>query len=151
MLGYVPGHMTKIASRPMFGKNLQKSPSSEPRGRWPWSLVHSIGYSRTTKFVQMMTLVWHWPFLWHGQICFQMLLHGWKLIQHIVMYFGACSNSAYPMHSGERYRTAYPMHSGERYRTLFFIVIILCQNLMQGKLYWTFYSWNEVWSDFGEI
>ena len=26
-------------------------------------------------------------------------------IQHMVMYFQNCSNSAYPMHSGERYRT----------------------------------------------
>ena len=31
----VPGHMTKMASRPIYGKNLQKFPSSEPRGRWP--------------------------------------------------------------------------------------------------------------------
>ena len=28
----VPGHMTKMVSRPIYGKNLQKSPSSEPRG-----------------------------------------------------------------------------------------------------------------------
>ena len=61
------------------------------------------------KYVQMMTLSWPWPFLWHGQICFLMLLHGWKLIQHIVMYFQACSNSAYPQHSGERYRTNGPL------------------------------------------
>ena len=26
-------------------------------------------------------------------------------MQHIAMYFQGCSNSAYPMHSGERYRT----------------------------------------------
>ena len=81
----VPGHMTKMASRPIHCKkckNLQKSPSSEPRGWWPWNLVHNIGCSSTctTKFVQMMTLGWPWPFLWHGQICFLMLLHGWKLI-----------------------------------------------------------------------
>ena len=50
----------------------------------------------------MMTLGWPWPCLW--QICFLMLLHGWQLIQHIVMYFQACSNSAYPMHSCERSR-----------------------------------------------
>ena len=31
-----------------------------------------------------------------------MLLQGSKLIQHIVIYFQACSNSAYPTHSGER-------------------------------------------------
>ena len=50
---------------------------------------------------------WPCPFLWHGQICFVMLLHGWKLIQHIVIYFEGYSNSAYPMHSGERYRTVW--------------------------------------------
>ena len=32
-----------------------------------------------------------------------MLLQGSKLIQDIVTYVQACSNSAYPMHSGERY------------------------------------------------
>ena len=38
-----------------------------------------------------------------------MLLHGLKLMKHIVMYFQACSYSAYPMHSGERYRTIGPL------------------------------------------
>ena len=83
----VPGHMTKMASRPIYGNNFKTSPSSEQSGRWPWNLVYVIGYSSTTKFVQLMILDWPWPFLWHDQICFLMLLHGWKLIQHIVMYF----------------------------------------------------------------
>ena len=97
--------MTKMDSRPIYRKNLPKSPSLELRGRWPWNLVYSIGYRSTTKFVQMMTLGRPWPFLWPGQICFIMLLHGWKLIQHIVMYFQGCSNSKCPMHSGEWYNT----------------------------------------------
>ena len=71
--------------------------------------MYSSGYSSTTKFVQMMILGWLWPFLWHGQICFLMLLHGYKLIQLIVMYFQACSNSTYLMHSGDRYRTIGPL------------------------------------------
>ena len=79
--------------------------NQEALNRWPWNLVYSIGYLGTTKFVQMMTLGWPWPFLWQGQICFLMLLHGWKLIQHIVMYFQACSNS------GVRYRTSGPLIS----------------------------------------
>ena len=79
------GFMTKMASKSIYGKNLQKSPSSEPRDWWPWNLVYSIGHSSTTKFVQMMTLGWPWPFLWHGQICFLML----KFIQQVVMYFQA--------------------------------------------------------------
>ena len=54
----------------------------------------------------MMTMDWPWPFLWQGQICSRMLLHGRKLIQHwVLLYFQVCSNSAYPQHSGERYRT----------------------------------------------
>ena len=29
----IPGHMTKMASKPIYGNNIQKSPTSEPRGR----------------------------------------------------------------------------------------------------------------------
>ena len=36
--------MTKLAA--IYGKNLiKKSSSLEPKGRWPWKLVGSIGYS----------------------------------------------------------------------------------------------------------
>ena len=72
-----PGHMTKMATMPVYGKNLKKS-SSEPKGRWPWNLLCSIGSSSTTKFVQMMTLGWPWPILWQGQIWSLMLLYGKK-------------------------------------------------------------------------
>ena len=58
-----PGHMTKMASMPIYGKNLKKSSSPEPKGLWPWNLVCSIGYSSTTKFFQMMTLGWPWLIL----------------------------------------------------------------------------------------
>ena len=46
-------------------KKKKKSSSSEPRGWWPWNLVHvySIGYSNTTSFFKW----WSWV-LWHGQI-----------------------------------------------------------------------------------
>ena len=58
----------------------------------------------------IVPLGWPLPFLWQGQICFWMLLHGWKLIQHwVLMYFQVCSNSAYPQHSGERYRINSPL------------------------------------------
>ena len=40
----------------------------EPKGLWPWNLVCSIRCSRTTKFVQMMTLGLPWPILLQGQI-----------------------------------------------------------------------------------
>ena len=38
-----PGHMTKMAAMPIYGKNLKKSP--EPEGRFPRNLVCSIGDS----------------------------------------------------------------------------------------------------------
>ena len=58
----------------------------------------------------MITLGWPWPFLWQGQICFRMRLHGWKLIQPcVLMYFQVYSNSAYPQHSSEWYRTNGPL------------------------------------------
>ena len=43
----------------IHGKNLKKTSSLEPKGRWPWKLVHvcSIEYSSTTKFVQ---ITWPW-------------------------------------------------------------------------------------------
>ena len=65
------GHMTKMATMPIYGKNLKKSSSLEPKGRWLWKLMCCIGYSSTTKFVQMMTLGWPWPILWQG-LCFCM-------------------------------------------------------------------------------
>ena len=66
--------------------------------------------TRVLTIFHMMTLGWPWLFLWQGQICFLMLLHGWKLIQHwVLMYFQVCFNSTYPQHSGERYRTNGPV------------------------------------------
>ena len=85
------GHMTKMAAMPIYGKNLKKSSSLEPKGRWPWKLVCSFGYSSNTKFVQMMTLGWPWPILWHGQIWSLMLLYGkrvkqWIFLRNYVVY-----------------------------------------------------------------
>ena len=96
-------------------KKLNKSRSSEPKSRWPWNLVYSIGYSSTSKFVEQIILGWTWPFLWQStlcRLCFLMLPQGWKLIQYIVMYLQAYSKSAYPQHSGERYKTIGPLVSG---------------------------------------
>ena len=72
----VHGHMTKMAAMPIYGKNLKKSSSLEPKGQWPWNLVCKIGCLSTTKFAQMMTLSWPWPILRQGQIWFLMLLYG---------------------------------------------------------------------------
>ena len=40
-----PGHMTKMAAMPIYGKNIRKSSSPEPAGRFPRNLVYSIGDS----------------------------------------------------------------------------------------------------------
>ena len=77
-----PGHMTKIAAMPIYGKNLTKS-SPEPKGWWLWNFVCNIGCSSATKFIQMMTLGWPWPVLWPGQIWSLMLLYGKKVKQWI--------------------------------------------------------------------
>ena len=61
---------------PTYVKNLKKSSSLKSKGRWPWKLVCSIGYSSTTNFVQMMTLGWPWPLLGQGQIWPLWLLYG---------------------------------------------------------------------------
>ena len=98
-----PGHMTKMAFRPIYGKNLQKLPSSEPRCRWHWNSVYSIRYSSTAKFIQMMTLGWHWSFVCHVQIYFPTLLHGESLYSHAhapVQHIHILCNQLRPMPSG---------------------------------------------------
>ena len=104
----VPGHMTKMASSPIYEKTSKISFFGTKR-----LMILKLGIQhRVLKYYQICSndvTGWLSPFLWHGQICFLMLLHGWKLIQHIVVYFQACS--AYPMHLGERYRTNGPLDS----------------------------------------
>ena len=58
----VPGHMAKIAFSPIYGKNLQKYLSSEPRDWWPWNLVYSIAYSSTNDDTGLtLTIFMTWP------------------------------------------------------------------------------------------
>ena len=73
------GHMNNMADMPLYGKNLKKSSSPEPKCRWPWKMVCTIGYSSTTKFVQIMTLGWPWLISRQGQIWSLMLLYGKKV------------------------------------------------------------------------
>ena len=61
-----PDHMTRMAAMPIYGKNLKKSSSLEPKGRWPWNIVCIIRCPSTTKFAQMMTLGWPWHILQQG-------------------------------------------------------------------------------------
>ena len=63
------GHMTKMATMPIYGKNPSKNlPTFEPVERFPRNLVCSIWDSSPLKFVQMMTLGWPWPILRQVQI-----------------------------------------------------------------------------------
>ena len=57
-----------MAAMPIYGKNLKKSSSLEPKGLWPYILVCIIRSSSTNKFAQMMMLGWPWRILWQGQI-----------------------------------------------------------------------------------
>ena len=50
------GHMTKMATTPIYGKTLLMSSSLEPKGQWPWDLVCSIGDMGPTRFAQMINL-----------------------------------------------------------------------------------------------
>ena len=52
------GHMTKMATTPIYGKNLLISSSLEPKGQRVCDLVCSIGDVDPTRFAQMMNLGW---------------------------------------------------------------------------------------------
>ena len=93
------GHMTKMATMPIYGKNLKKSSSPEPIDQWPWNLVCSIVYVSTTKIVQIISLGWPWPILRQGQIWSHRLLYGkkWKLFifsspEHKVLKVSYCDH-----------------------------------------------------------
>ena len=121
MCSNVSGHMTM----PMYDEKLPKTLIFGTKGLMTLKLGIQHRVLEYYQFIQMMTLDWPWPFLWHGRICFLMLfLHGWKLIHHwVFMYFQLCFNSAYPQHAGERYRTIGP---------LFFLLVILLKFIPKG-------------------
>ena len=50
------GHMTKMATTPIYGKTLYMFSSLEAEGQWPWDLVCSIGDVGPTRFAQMINL-----------------------------------------------------------------------------------------------
>ena len=69
------GHMTKMATMPIYGKNALNKFFSGTKSQWLWDLVCSIGDVGPTRFAQMMNLGWPWPTLWQGQIWFLMHLY----------------------------------------------------------------------------
>ena len=85
------GHMTNMATMPIYSKNFKISSSPEPIDRWPWNMVCSIRYSSSTKIVQIMTL--GCPHLFHTKVkfCHIGVCMGksenyffWKLLQSLV-------------------------------------------------------------------
>ena len=50
------GHITNMATMPIYGKNLKKSFSLQQIDQWPWNLACVIVYGSTSKIVQIMTL-----------------------------------------------------------------------------------------------
>ena len=50
------GHMKKMATMRIYGKNSLLSSSLEPKGHWPWDLVCRIGDVGPTRLAQMMNL-----------------------------------------------------------------------------------------------
>ena len=102
----VPGNMTL----PIYGEKLKKSSSSEPRGRWLWNLVYSIGYSSTTN----VSIWWPWVdldnFYDKGKFvseCFCMGESLYSIECLCISKFVLVQHS--PQHSGEWYRTNGPL------------------------------------------
>ena len=50
------GHMTNMATMPIYGQNFLYLFSLKPKGLWLWDLVCIIGDVGPTKFTQMMNL-----------------------------------------------------------------------------------------------
>lgn len=72
-----PGHLTNMTTMTLFGKSSFKNTSApEQVDQWLEPLYvafSSIGYSRSTKLVNMMNLGWAWPSLMAKKIIFKLL------------------------------------------------------------------------------
>ena len=69
-----PGHMTKMATIPIYGKNKKNLLQNQKA----YDLVSWYASSNTTNFAQIKTLGWPWHILRRGQIWSLMLLYGEK-------------------------------------------------------------------------
>ena len=61
---------------PIYGKNLEKSSSPEPRMPLGWIFAQIVGDGRFTKVDKIKVVHWHLTLLWGGQVCFPMHLYG---------------------------------------------------------------------------
>ena len=71
--------------------------SPELRNLWGWTLVYSIGDSKSTKFVQMMILGWPLTFLQYGQIC---ILVAVAILEEVAWYLQICNGCFYQVAHG---------------------------------------------------
>ena len=74
--------MTKMATMPIYGKNLWKS-SAQNRMADDLDSRYATLVAQALSFVQMMTLDWPWSILWQGQNLSLRLLYGKKAKQWI--------------------------------------------------------------------
>ena len=75
------GHMTKMATTPIYGKKPFKCLllwNQKANGLGTWYVA--LGIVGPIRFAQMINLGWPWPTLWQGQIWFLMHLFGKNLV-----------------------------------------------------------------------
>ena len=89
-----PGHMTKMASMPIYGKNLKK-----PKRQWPWNLVCSIGCSNIFYAPNLEDVDWAYWFLvvracvrasLHQELCllgFWNFIYGFHMEKKLTIFF----------------------------------------------------------------
>ena len=64
-----------MAAMPIYGKNLKKSSSPEPRMPWSWIFAQIIRNGRSIKVAKRIVVRWHLTFLLQGQCHFPMHLY----------------------------------------------------------------------------
>ena len=79
------GHMTKMATMAIYGKNPLNIFFSGTKRPMALGLGYSIVDAGPIQFAQMMNLGWPWPTLWQGQIWFLAHLYGKNLEMFIFL------------------------------------------------------------------
>ena len=79
-----PGHMTKMAAMPIYGKKHEKFFFSGTKRLMSLRVCMQHWVLKCYQVYSKMTLGWHWPILLQGQIRSLMLLHRKKITQWIL-------------------------------------------------------------------
>ena len=90
------GHMTKLATMRIYGKNLKKPSSLEPKGWWLKVGMQHWGTPLLPSLFKWW-LVWPWPIIRQGQIWSPMLLYG-KKVKQWIFFRNYCSLWYEPRH-----------------------------------------------------